>query len=930
MGVVYLARDSRLGRRVAVKVLQSDNPELTARFIVEAQATAQCNHENIVVIYEVGEHAGSPFMVLEYLQGQTLAALLEKLGPMQSTRVADIMCAVMRALVRAHALGIVHRDLKPENIFITESGIVKVLDFGIAKVLREEAAMPVEAGGLASPALGRSTGMAGTLAYMSPEQWQLSGHVDHRADIWAVGIILFEMLTGKHPLIFDLATFQERVTRADLPMPSVLETKPELVRELAQIVDACLAKDREARFADAESLLKALEPFLPGRFRGFGNLDRGPYTGLRAFQEEDADCFYGRNAEISALVTRLFDSPMLAVVGPSGNGKSSLIRAGVLPALRSSGTSWQMLVVRPGAQPLLALATALQAVTAQLEEVGEVLPAPMNLGILLRAEPGYLGQLLRKLAQQTRGKCLLFVDQFEELYTLCDSADQRRAFTRCLSGAADDPASPVRLVLSVRADFLGRVSEDAQFMSEISRGLFFLGTPGPESLREALVQPAEMVGYRFETQDMVDEMVAHLQSTSGALPLLQFTAQQLWEKRDAARKLLTRKSYEELGGISGALATHADRVVQKQGPEARAVTRALFLQLVTPERTRAVREIEELYELVTDRQVLAAVIDDLVQSRLLVMSTGGGGGGATIEIVHESLIEAWVTLRRWLEESHEDGMFLEQLRAAARQWLNKRKDSGLLWTGEMAEELFRFRKRYKGELSDTVRAFADAVHFHLVRRLRLKKFMLFLGVGFLVALLAAASVALVVISRAQKQSERDELLARRAEAQAHERFQALQEEVRARQLEEAKRKEAENEVAKANTTIDETKEELARRNAELELAVVRAQEQQKLALTAREDAERNEHQAREAEERAKVLLQREHERAERLNKQLGSQSSRCSNEGARLRLGRAPPSDERRVPGLRRCGRVDTRCRGRGSRSAVGARRRAPRASERQ
>src|SRR5690606_2463496 len=217
MGVVYLARDSRLGRRVAVKVLQSDNRELTDRFIVEAQATAQCNHENIVVIYEVGEHEGAPFMVLEYLQGQTLAELLEKSGTIQFSRAVDIIVSVLRALARAHARGIVHRDLKPENIFLTDSGTVKVLDFGIAKVLREEAHDP---GSTIRGANIHSTGMAGTLAYMSPEQWLLGGAVDHRADVWAVGMILFEMLTGSHPLLDELDSLRERVTRPELPMPS--------------------------------------------------------------------------------------------------------------------------------------------------------------------------------------------------------------------------------------------------------------------------------------------------------------------------------------------------------------------------------------------------------------------------------------------------------------------------------------------------------------------------------------------------------------------------------------------------------------------------------------------------------------------------------------------------------------------------------------
>src|SRR5690606_28755066 len=194
-----------------------------------------CDHENIVVIYEVGEHQGSPFMVLEYLQGQTLSELLSKSGAMQWARAVDIVVAVMRALIRAHSQGIVHRDLKPENIFLTDGGAVKVLDFGIAKVLREEAG---GAGPGATDITARNamaTVLAGTMAYMSPEQWESGSKVDLRTDIWAIGIILFELLTGEHPLLGDIEHFQRRVMDLNDPMPSVRKLNSEIVPELAEV-----------------------------------------------------------------------------------------------------------------------------------------------------------------------------------------------------------------------------------------------------------------------------------------------------------------------------------------------------------------------------------------------------------------------------------------------------------------------------------------------------------------------------------------------------------------------------------------------------------------------------------------------------------------------------------------------------------------------
>jgi len=191
MGAVYAARDTKLGRKVAIKFLNSDNhPELTARFILEARATARCSHENIIVIHEVGEHDCNPFMVLEYLQGVPLTQLLQDGRKLPPAQAVELIVPVVRALTAAHAHNIVHRDLKPDNIFVTDSGTIKVLDFGIAKLaqgddednaalLRTVAANPSQPAP-ADRELTRRGHLMGTLPYMSPEQWGAGNtHVDH-------------------------------------------------------------------------------------------------------------------------------------------------------------------------------------------------------------------------------------------------------------------------------------------------------------------------------------------------------------------------------------------------------------------------------------------------------------------------------------------------------------------------------------------------------------------------------------------------------------------------------------------------------------------------------------------------------------------------------------------------------------------------------
>lgn len=270
MGDVFLARDLRLGRRVALKFLRQIDPQHSARFFVEARATAQIAHENIVALYDIAEHQGLPYMVLEYVPGKTLDAWIREhrnrhgsqgIAPI---RVAELMLPVARALQCAHAAGIVHRDLKPENIMLTESGTVKVLDFGVAKLMgdvdSETPMVPPRAWAedvIAMADLTQTGTIVGTRAYMAPEQW-CGEPVDGRTDIWAVGIILYQLVTGDHPLV--PLTPESVVTAAnrELPMPSVLERLPN-IGPLGLVIDRCLLKHVGDRLQSAAELCAALE-----------------------------------------------------------------------------------------------------------------------------------------------------------------------------------------------------------------------------------------------------------------------------------------------------------------------------------------------------------------------------------------------------------------------------------------------------------------------------------------------------------------------------------------------------------------------------------------------------------------------------------------------------------------------------------------------
>ncbi|MDC0680814.1 nSTAND1 domain-containing NTPase [Sorangium atrum] len=814
MSVVYLARDTKLGRLVALKLLLRYSGHRIERFLAEARVTARCRHDNIVVIHEVDEIRKYPYLVLEYIKGRTLREWMAQRehpgasgspgahtppGPRAPNVVIELMIPVVRALVCAHEHGIVHRDLKPENILLDDAGCIKVVDFGIAKQIEAKvvSTMTSARAALAGDAGQRRRSAAvGTPRYMSPEQL-LGGDVDHRADLWAVGIMLYELLTGEHPLEpFSRARLSD-IASLDVPMPRLSEKRPD-VGALGALVDRCLKKSKAERVGSAMELLAELEALLPGRKALDLGEEGSPFAGLCAFQEADAARFFGRDREIAATTARLRNQPLLAVAGPSGAGKSSFVRAGVIPALKGSEGRCEAFVLRPGRRPLSALIDVLVQVagaesTSSAATGPPELPDHDELLATLRSQPGYLGVRLRARCRRAGPghRILVFVDQFEELYTLGAAPEERAAFVACLEAAADDASSPLRVLLAIRSDFLDRMAEDHHFMNDVTRGLWFLPPMGRGGLREALTRPIEAAAHRFETAEMVEHMLSTLESTRSPLPLLQFTAAQLWEARDRARRVLTRDSYDRLGGVAGALSAHADAVLSALPSREQRLARAVLLRLVTPERTRAVVSLDELRELAQDGEgdagdAVVQVVQRLAGARLLLIETGEETGGAsdraTVELVHESLIERWPKLGQWLAESEQDAQFLARLRSAAQQWEASGQAEGLLWRDRTAQDARAWHERRRAArgadgrvgLSRREERYLLAVVDHADRARRLRRR---LTTGVTVTLGAVAIMVSYLAIRADRQATRAEQQATRAEQQA---TRADQEAARAR------------------------------------------------------------------------------------------------------------------------------------------------------
>jgi serine/threonine-protein kinase len=266
MGVVVAAHHIGLDEKVAIKFLLPDmlkSPEVVARFTREARAAVKIKSEHVARIHDVGTlDTGAPYMVMEYLEGGDLAAWIQQRGALPVEQAVEFVLQACVAVAEAHGLGIVHRDLKPANLFCVRRAdgqlSIKVLDFGISKVT----------GALESSGVGvtRTTAMLGTPLYMSPEQMQSSKGADAQSDIWSLGVILFELLTGKVP--FDGESVAElAVKTATQPPPSLRGFRPELAPELEAVVLRCLDRDRSRRYRNVAQLAVELLPFAPQRAR---------------------------------------------------------------------------------------------------------------------------------------------------------------------------------------------------------------------------------------------------------------------------------------------------------------------------------------------------------------------------------------------------------------------------------------------------------------------------------------------------------------------------------------------------------------------------------------------------------------------------------------------------------------------------------------
>ena len=472
--------------------------------------------------------------------------------------------------------------------------------------------------------------------------------------------------------------------------------------------------------------------------------EHNPYPGLAPFQEADAQNFFGRETEVAALWRKITSRRLLAVIGPSGVGKSSLLRAGV--AARAP-PGWRVVVFTPGEAPTLSLARALAP-----DHAGDPAAVARLVGF---TDPDIAVGVVSRWRGQW-GEALLVVDQLEELFTL-NPTDVQEGFIKLLRRLVD--AADVHVVVVIRDSFLSQCQRFPE-ISPIFRDVTPIGPPAGNALRRTLREPAARLLYRFETELLVDEMIADVEAERGALPLLAFAVHRLWEERDGERRMLTQEAYHRIGGVAGSLAGHAEATLDRIGGEHMRIVRELFRNLVTSDGTRAVREVNELLSVfeVDQRKAASRVLRDLIDARLLTsyeLPDETEKPTRRVEIIHESLLDTWPRLVRWQAQDADAVQLRDQLRQAARTWHERGRSTDLLWTGTALREFDLWRERYPGSLTETEEAFAAAMTEFAGRHRRRRR----LAVGLIVT---ALLIGLAVSGTLWQRSVR---AARRAQAQ---------------------------------------------------------------------------------------------------------------------------------------------------------------------
>ena len=436
-----------------------------------------------------------------------------------------------------------------------------------------------------------------------------------------------------------------------------------------------------------------------------------PFRGLEVFDEEHAQYFFGREALTQYLVEQLRDDRFLAVLGPSGSGKSSVVRAGLIPQLRAgelpgSGT-WHVAIVKPGPHPMEALASRL---AGELTPDGDALAARETILANLRENERGLHAVVQTALGESGvdARVVVVVDQFEEIFTLCHDDAERAAFVDSLLYASSLVGGQTVVVATMRADFFGKCATLPVLAARLADRDVLVPPMDHDELRRAMILPAEKAGLQFE-KGLVDTILDDLGDEPGSLPLLQHTLLELFEGR--RERWLTIDRYHEIGGVRGAIAQRAEAVYGRLTPEQQVTARRVLLRLTEPgegtEDTRRRAPVTELLPAGASPDAVEAVVNQLADARLLVTSENDTGD-EVVDVAHEALIRGWPRLQAWIGENPLALRIHRRITETATEWSAASRDPSYLFGGQRLEEALRWSADNDGDLNDLEREFLEA------------------------------------------------------------------------------------------------------------------------------------------------------------------------------------------------------------------------------
>jgi WD40 repeat protein len=687
-GVVVAAFDEALDAQVAIKVLaaeHADDPPTRDRFVREAQLLRRVRSPHVVSVHDIGElDDGRPYFVMELATGGVLSDRIGGDARVDADGLRATITALTGGLGALHAAGIIHRDVKPGNLLVigvptgdAESTSVRpgllaaderivIGDLGLAKDQDRTAVGP--------------TILGGTLYFRAPEQARRGADIGPPADVYAATAVVWNLLTGEPP-----------ASGADLQ--AQLATVPATWHDFLTVG---LAHEPDERFATMREwevdALTALDRAGGQSELGFRAAVPGatcPFKGLAPYQPEDAAFFSGREALVDELLARLQSSRTLVVGGPSGSGKSSLVRAGLLPALAAGALpgsqQWTVLLFSPGPDGLDELAHQLGRLTA-----GGAAPSAQDLRTNAR---------LARRRVSPDAHALLVIDQFEELFTHDTNAADRVAFLEVLASLTATQDAHIRVVLVLRADFYATCALFPWLAERINENQILVGPMQRHELRRAIEGPAARAGLRLEA-GLTDAVIGEAGDEPGALPLVAHALMETWLRRRGT--LLTLDGFRAAGGVVGAIAQSAEQAYDRLDDDQRVEARRLFLRLVVPgENTPDTKRRLAWDEVHTDGTT-RDVIDILAAERLLTVDDRG------VEIVHETLIRTWPRLRGWIDESRDDLRERQRVSQAANVWEGQGRDPDLLYRGAPLAAALEWRERADVGLADRPDAFLEA------------------------------------------------------------------------------------------------------------------------------------------------------------------------------------------------------------------------------